>query len=698
MKPVGTIVTLLAIVAIAGGLFYALGGDSGIDGLTIEIPSRADFIGQTDQNASQSIFCNLKQTVSVYDHQGKKIDEINSQFLSGSPIFTGELTGRGSNALISHFTSEPKIFCETGSSSFNDITIQSSTLTLTAFISDDTGRLVQTFQKTQPTKEVKFDTGANPEHVLTAFGVSEQNIADAIVDYKTFNSRVDFKISGVLKAHYTNYPNVSQMLIPIGTEDIKVIYSVTQHISDNPTCPTGQEWNSFELACIDIGDKDTDGDGIFDSADKCISQSENFNGFEDTDGCPDVNPEPVVAPEEPKEDTTCEEGQEKVDDVCKVIDPNQVGTDDPQSPATPEETANAETELLKGKIDTDISIVFKDGSRESLLTSQIQPNGLGTISLNSVVGGFEGKKKDEIRQIELRPYFTFDTLEQGRKVTLITSDVSVEPTLRINSANQEMPSSKLTNWVTTTGKDFLGGKINGIPLGERFISSSEILAEAVNDGGLTQGQQENVDLTIELGGTFTVTYNNDVTKTIAINNHLVTFPNWEVTKSTTVVADPKCEELGFEVIIEAGSGDVTCNDPKQDPNAQTCFTPQRPSGFECSQEWIDQNCIDNDPKQCSEPDVQGCESNNTCTPEIVKQCANGDILPIEATCPDGSQGTIKDIQIINGQICIFENGNLVQCVDNGSQGGSSTDNTFLLLAGGAILLVGIIALIAKRRG
>ena len=38
---------------------------------------------------------------------------------------------------------------------------------------------------------------------------------------------------------------------------------------------------------------DTDGDGLQDSLDKCIDDPENFNGFEDEDGCPDEVPKDV---------------------------------------------------------------------------------------------------------------------------------------------------------------------------------------------------------------------------------------------------------------------------------------------------------------------------------------------------------------------------------------------------------------------
>jgi outer membrane protein OmpA-like peptidoglycan-associated protein len=39
-----------------------------------------------------------------------------------------------------------------------------------------------------------------------------------------------------------------------------------------------------------VVDKDTDGDGIPDSIDKCPNEPETFNGYQDEDGCPDEVP------------------------------------------------------------------------------------------------------------------------------------------------------------------------------------------------------------------------------------------------------------------------------------------------------------------------------------------------------------------------------------------------------------------------
>ena len=55
--------------------------------------------------------------------------------------------------------------------------------------------------------------------------------------------------------------------------------------SQPTTCPSGQ--NLINGKCV-TKPTDTDGDGILDSIDQCPTQAETVNGFQDTDGCPDV--------------------------------------------------------------------------------------------------------------------------------------------------------------------------------------------------------------------------------------------------------------------------------------------------------------------------------------------------------------------------------------------------------------------------
>jgi len=52
-----------------------------------------------------------------------------------------------------------------------------------------------------------------------------------------------------------------------------------------------ENFNGFqdEDGCIDVLPVlDTDGDGILDDVDQCVNDPENFNGFEDTDGCSEI--------------------------------------------------------------------------------------------------------------------------------------------------------------------------------------------------------------------------------------------------------------------------------------------------------------------------------------------------------------------------------------------------------------------------
>ena len=45
-----------------------------------------------------------------------------------------------------------------------------------------------------------------------------------------------------------------------------------------------------------VAPSDYDRDGILDNIDQCITQKENYNGFQDSDGCPDQLPPPPIQP------------------------------------------------------------------------------------------------------------------------------------------------------------------------------------------------------------------------------------------------------------------------------------------------------------------------------------------------------------------------------------------------------------------
>ncbi|MFP2913780.1 OmpA family protein, partial [Pyxidicoccus sp. 3LFB2] len=57
-------------------------------------------------------------------------------------------------------------------------------------------------------------------------------------------------------------------------------------LDGNDKCPL-QSGVQENQGCPQEAPKDRDGDGIFDGQDKCADQSEDKDGFQDEDGCPE---------------------------------------------------------------------------------------------------------------------------------------------------------------------------------------------------------------------------------------------------------------------------------------------------------------------------------------------------------------------------------------------------------------------------
>lgn len=62
------------------------------------------------------------------------------------------------------------------------------------------------------------------------------------------------------------------------------------------------------------GDMDTDKDGIYDGADECVDEAEDYDGYRDKDGCPDLDNDNDKIPD--------------VDDLCPLDAEDVNGKDD----------------------------------------------------------------------------------------------------------------------------------------------------------------------------------------------------------------------------------------------------------------------------------------------------------------------------------------------------------------------------------
>jgi OmpA-OmpF porin, OOP family len=117
--------------------------------------------------------------------------------------------------------------------------------------------------------KVSVITGSNPPPV----GVEAE-----------FDFGIDFGIGGPKRPSTTE-------VTPVQTADLDTDGDGIPDSKDK--CPTRPEdFDGFEDAdgCPDI---DNDGDHVLDIADKCPMQPETYNGFEDDDGCPDTVPADV---------------------------------------------------------------------------------------------------------------------------------------------------------------------------------------------------------------------------------------------------------------------------------------------------------------------------------------------------------------------------------------------------------------------
>lgn len=280
-RNISLVVALVAIVGAGTGLFLFQGEEfefnlpvqarlltsqelQGFD--PIEAPFGASF--------ATGITCKVKQTTIVIgvnqNNQIVELARIESSGLGGSPFallaISSTTTPQGN--VLSHFQVEPKIFCSTAGDLPIEVFVKQLTATtFGSFTTVATGSVAEVLQRQNVFSSplLMFGQG-QPEQRLNQFIIKATDLEKGLPDVD-FSVLYTFDITGIINVNYRDFPAITYQ-IPIGFGDLDTEFTV-----------------NVDKARTVI---DTDGDGIPDNVDLCPLSPEDFDNFEDGDGCPET--------------------------------------------------------------------------------------------------------------------------------------------------------------------------------------------------------------------------------------------------------------------------------------------------------------------------------------------------------------------------------------------------------------------------
>ena len=249
----------LAIYGVIGVIAYALIFQGGLPfaeagTFEIKIPPPA-----SQANISGFINCSLQSKLTTIETRGATIETYSGNWFSGSPSFS--LTDDGTN--MAGVVLQPQISCY--QSTGNPIIVDRATLQVDVYAN---GQLIKSDKKSSS----RINTGDGKMTNLMYFSMYSNDLEPLIkqkLGSGDYPVKLTFYVHGDLKVYYANYSSLKY--------DFKI--------------PTRALSVDGSIAIKSDVDLDPDGDRIRGEYDKCPDQKENFNGFEDGDGCPDSPPE-----------------------------------------------------------------------------------------------------------------------------------------------------------------------------------------------------------------------------------------------------------------------------------------------------------------------------------------------------------------------------------------------------------------------
>jgi len=253
--------------------------------LTINLPSPPlqivgnSFIPITEPSGNVfpvgEINCKVKQTTLVYGNNGRLLETIESGGIQGSP-FAQLAFVAGRDLEIAGYNVLPKVFC----SQQNNIPIEvfAKELQLNVKCENPDTRSACSDNNNIPNRQIVWSQGITGSKLLNfGSGQGEQTLANFYIPMNQveapfpnndFGMWMNFELTGTLAVEYAGF--AQEYVIPIYRADLETHDRI--------------DIRKFTPA----PDPDTDGDKYIDSMDSCPLEPETWNGFMDSDGCPDV--------------------------------------------------------------------------------------------------------------------------------------------------------------------------------------------------------------------------------------------------------------------------------------------------------------------------------------------------------------------------------------------------------------------------
>jgi hypothetical protein len=488
---------------------------------SFNIPLPDDFTGDTGSNINPDIECRLKSTGHAIDSRGVTLDSFDSSLLKGNPLLPFDLTDSNNNSMAGYVI-DMKIFCDNKSGA--TLIVPSDSLSLILHSNDYNGSPILTASKTFSTKQLTFNQGGS-EQKLGFVSVYASDIEPKLnTSVPEFNSSQKFQIVGNLKVYWQGYAGI-QYKIPITPNQV-VSYHTAKIINDDSIL-------NPELA-------DPDNDGIINLHDDCPDVRENFNGFEDSDGCPDTVPDgnggtDDPTPEEPTTKDSCLADTQtwfETEEICssqkftKDTDNKSVyckvwNTSDGKctNPVIDSSTENecqrsdgtsCEVELssddrLIGQMLWHVQVTKTDGQNFAFETSEDDSPFKFEIPLNSLIGGKTSGEGSVISKIVAKGMIKINDVGQHALTKIVTSDVEYIVQVKVDDTWKEVKRANADGFHSRNGASNLAG----MSVGSIEIRSAEIENKILETIGSTFTGSKDIELKIIALGDVGLEYNSE---------------------------------------------------------------------------------------------------------------------------------------------------------------------------------------------